>query len=55
MSVEEFKQFNDVISDDVYPCLQLENIIARRNIKGGTAPAQTASELTLWNERLAAR
>lgn len=55
MSVEEFKQFNDVISDDVYPCLQLENIIARRNIKGGTAPAQTASELALWNERLASR
>ncbi len=55
MSVEEFKQFNEVISDDVYPCLQLENIIARRDIKGGTAPSQTASELLLWNERLATR
>ncbi len=55
MSVEEFKKFSNVISDDVYPCLQLENIIARRNIKGGTAPAQTAAELAIWNERLASR
>ena len=55
MSVEEFKKFSNVISDEVYPCLQLENIIARRNIKGGTAPAQTAAELAIWNERLASR
>ena len=55
MSVEEFKQFNAVIGDDVYPCLQLENIIARRDIKGGTAPLQTAKEIALWEDLLAKR
>ena len=55
MAVSEYKQFSDVIEDDVYPCLQLENIIAKRDIKGGTAPSQTALELKLWQERLALR
>ncbi|MGN0915751.1 MAG: argininosuccinate lyase [Succinivibrio sp.] len=45
LSVEEFKEYSDVIGDDVYPVLQLDSILAKRNIKGGVAPAQTVIEI----------
>lgn len=55
MDVSEYKEFSDVISDDVYPVLQLENILAKRNIKGGVAPAQTKIELDILNKQLSER
>ncbi len=55
MDVSEYKEFSDVISDDVYPVLQLENILAKRNIKGGVAPAQTKIELEILTKQLSER
>ena len=55
MDVSEYKEFSDVISEDVYPVLQLENILAKRNIKGGVAPAQTKIELDILNKQLSER
>lgn len=55
MDVSEYKEFSDVISDDVYPVLQLENILAKRNIKGGVAPAQTNIELDILTKQLSER
>lgn len=55
MDVSEYKEFSDVISDDVYPVLQLENILAKRNIKGGVAPAQTKIELDILTKQLSER
>lgn len=55
MDVSEYKEFSDVISDDVYPVLQLENILAKRNIKGGVAPAQTKIELNILTKQLSER
>ncbi|WP_031491914.1 argininosuccinate lyase [Succinivibrio dextrinosolvens] len=52
LSVAEFKEYSDVISDDVYPCLQLENILAKRDIIGGVAPAQSAQEIKRMKEYL---
>jgi len=52
LSVAEFKEYSDVISDDVYPCLQLENILAKRDIIGGVAPAQSAVEIKRMKEYL---
>ena len=52
LSVAEFKEYSDVISDDVYPCLQLENILAKRDIIGGVAPAQSALEIKRMKEYL---
>ena len=40
MSLEEFAEFTDVISDDVYEVLTLEGSCAARNHFGGTAPDQ---------------
>lgn len=36
LSVAELQQFSDIISDDVYPILQLEYLVDKRNILGGT-------------------
>lgn len=55
MDVSEYKEFSDVISDDVYPVLQLENILAKRNIKGGVAPSQTKIELEILTKQLSER
>ncbi len=55
LSVEEFKQFSDVIGDDVYAPLQIENILNKRDIKGGTAPAQNAVEIKAFKDLLAKR
>lgn len=52
LSVAELKEYSDVISDDVYPCLQLENILAKRDIIGGVAPAQSALEIKRMKEYL---
>ena len=55
LSVEEFRKFSPVVGDDVYAPLQVENILAKRDIKGGTAPAQTAREIASLKEMLAKR
>ncbi len=52
LSVAEFKEYSEVISDDVYPCLQLENILAKRDIIGGVAPSQSAQEIKRMKEYL---
>ncbi|MGN0894896.1 MAG: argininosuccinate lyase [Succinivibrio sp.] len=55
LSISEFKEFSEVISDDVYPSLQLETILSKRNIIGGVAPEQTAIEIANFKKLLAAR
>lgn len=55
LSVAEFKEYSQVIEDDVYQILQLESILAKRNIKGGVAPAQTAIEIEKLKQILATR
>lgn len=53
LSVEEFKQFNAVIGDDVYPILSLESILAKRNVLGGVALEQTRDEIEALKKHLA--
>ena len=55
LSVAEFKEYSQVIEDDVYPILRLESLLAKRNIKGGVAPAQTAIEIEKLKQILATR
>lgn len=55
LSVAEFKEYSDVVGDDVYPILQLDSILAKRNIKGGVAPAQTAIEIENLEKLLSSR
>ncbi len=55
LEISEFKQFSSCIEDDVYECLKLENIIAKRSCKGGTAPSQSSLEIKRLEKILSSR
>ncbi len=55
LSLDELRQFNSLIGEDVYESLTVEGSIAARNHIGGTAPAQVSKQVAEWKERLAAR
>ena len=55
LSVAEFKEFSEVIEDDVYPTLTLEATLAARTALGGVSPQQVEFALTSAEERSATR
>lgn len=59
LTLEELREFSDVIEQDVYSVLTLEGSLAARNHVGGTAPAQVLKQVERWQgifqERAAAR
>jgi len=55
LTVAEFKQFNTVIADDVYPILSLESTLAKRQALGGVCAEQIAHALQQAEQHLAAR
>jgi argininosuccinate lyase len=52
MSLEELRQFSDVIEEGVFQVLTLEGSVAARNHIGGTAPAQVKAAVVRARERL---
>ena len=52
LSVAEFQKFNAVISDDVYPILSLQSILAKRNVLGGVSLEQTRAEIEALKKHL---
>ncbi len=55
LSLEELREFSDVISEDVYQVLTLEGSIAARNHVGGTAPEQVLKQVARWEGIFAER
>jgi argininosuccinate lyase len=55
LSVTELQQFSDIIQEDVYPVLQLEYLVDKRNILGGTGIETVTAALANANEFLAAQ
>lgn len=55
LTVAEYKEFSEVVGDDVYPILQLDSILAKRDIIGGVAPRQSAIEIENLKKVLATR
>ncbi|MGN1209936.1 MAG: argininosuccinate lyase, partial [Duodenibacillus sp.] len=55
LSLEELREFSDVITEDVYGVLTLEGSIAARNHIGGTAPEQVRRQVTRWEAIFAER
>ncbi|MDI1301707.1 MAG: argininosuccinate lyase [bacterium] len=53
MSLEELRQFSDVITDDVFGVLTLEGSVNARNHIGGTAPAQVKAACAQARIRIA--
>jgi len=52
MTLDELKQFSDVIEDDVFEVLTLEGSVAARNHVGGTAPEQVRAAVARMRKRL---
>lgn len=57
LSVEEFRQFSDVVGDDVYEILSLQSCLDKRCAKGGVSPLRVAeaideAKMTLVNRKL---
>ncbi len=55
LSLEELKQFNSLIDEDVYKSLTLEGSLRARNHIGGTAPEQVQFQVNRWKKILAER
>jgi len=55
LTVAEFKNFSEVIEDDVYPVLTLEATLAARKAQGGVSPDQIEYALKEAEQRLADR
>lgn len=45
LSVEEFRQFSDVVSEDVYEILSLQSCLDKRCAKGGVSPVRVAEAI----------
>ena len=55
MSLDELRQFSDVITQDVFEVLTLEGSVNARNHIGGTAPEQVRASAQRSRDRLAQR
>jgi len=53
LTLDELKQFSEVIEDDVFNFLNLEGSVASRAHQGGTAPEQVYKAIQTGRERLA--
>lgn len=52
LSVEEFRQFSDVVGDDVYEILSLQSCLDKRCAKGGVSPLRVAEAIQATKVRL---
>ena len=54
LSVEEFCQFSDVVSEDVYEILSLQSCLDKRCAKGGVSPVRVAEAIAEAKTRIQA-
>jgi argininosuccinate lyase len=52
LPIETFKKHHALIEKDVYACLKLEAVLARRDVPGGTAPGRVKAALAEWRGKL---
>ena len=49
LSIEQFKQFSDLIEEDVYDAISLETCVNKRTLTGGPAPKTVKTYLDMNN------
>ena len=54
LTLAEFRQFSEVIMEDVYDAISLSACVSGRKVVGGPAPSNVLSEVALGKERLVA-
>jgi argininosuccinate lyase len=52
LSIAELQTINDKIEDDVYPTLELESVLNKRNVLGGTNKELVTKALYVELEKL---
>lgn len=52
LSMEEFKQFSPLFSEDIYTILSPEHVVGARQSYGGTSPSQVREQIKLAEEKL---
>ncbi|AXW86594.1 argininosuccinate lyase [Lonsdalea britannica] len=52
LSLDELKNFSDVIEDDVYPVLSLQSCLDKRAAQGGVSPQQVAAAIAAAKQSL---
>ncbi|PJG82924.1 argininosuccinate lyase [Caviibacterium pharyngocola] len=52
LTLDEFRQFSDVVGDDVYEILSLQSCLDKRCAKGGVSPLRVAEAIAAAKERL---
>ncbi|KUO53336.1 MAG: argininosuccinate lyase [Desulfitibacter sp. BRH_c19] len=45
LKLSEYKEFSNVIENDIFEEVRIENVVAKRNIPGGPAPAQVTNHI----------
>jgi argininosuccinate lyase len=55
LSLAEFREENPAFDDDIFPALDPETIVERRNVLGGPAKAQVSTQLAALDVRLGLR
>ena len=53
LTIPEFRQFSDVVGDDVYDILSLQSCLDKRCAKGGVSPLRVAEAIAEAKARLA--
>ncbi len=52
MPVREYQTFTPLFNEDLYDCLSLKGIVARRKERGGTSPASVRESVRLLRKRI---
>ncbi len=52
LTLDEFHKVNNLITDDVYPCLEISSALAKRCAKGGVAPEQVKAAISYMKQHL---
>jgi argininosuccinate lyase len=52
LSLEEYRRISPLFRRDLYACLRIESLVARRDEKGGTAPIQVRQALRRFQKRI---
>jgi argininosuccinate lyase len=52
LSLAQYRSFSPLFSKDVYNCLQLDRVVARRKVRGGTAPATVRRALKRFQRKI---
>ncbi|MGF7453775.1 argininosuccinate lyase [Pasteurella bettyae] len=53
LSIEEFRQFSNVVNEDVYAILSLQSCLDKRSAKGGVSPLRVAETIAEAKARIA--